>query len=494
MTMIAPPQRQLMPGNAPGVSMFLEAMKELGFKHDAPGDPSPIGYLHGPDGLLTFPGMDPQVWTTVVGLRPGLIGSIPTRASQFMSPIYEVITGVGSESGEEKDGVCDLAPIAGLMKAAKITAPFGRYEFRTTQIDLTRVGQLNDRADPMDIRLQGSGPLSPNIFGVDQSAPPNVLVNEMEARMWERNIGANRKLAQQTWIGNPANNTAGGGYREFNGVDLLVKTGYVDAETGVAIPAIDSDVRSFNFQSVETAGADLVDTITNMWRNQSYNAQLMGLDPVRFVFAMRQTLFYEVTKVWPCAYYLGGCTVADASGQRVTIDARDQIDLRDQMRQGRFLLIDGAQVEVVVDDAIPELNGNDSGGYFPAGCFASNIYLLPMSALGGTSTLYLEYFNFDNNQIADIIRSQMGGIVLASTRTNGAWIDTVLQTIWCLQWQMAIMPRLILRTPWLASKLEDVVYCPIQQPRSAFPDDPYYVNGGQEYRPGPSYYPGPWIG
>ena len=464
----------------------LTGQKSLGYKHDAPGAPGAAGYAHGPGGLLSFPGVDPQVFQTIIGVRPGVLGEMPTRASVFTDPVYQFLTGVQAGTGDNKEEVCDPAPVAGLTKGGKVSIPFGRYEFQTREVELNRMGQRNDRADPVDLRLMGNAIPSGDIFGVNQNAPGDVLTNEMEKAFFERNIFAHRTLARQIWTGNPVNNAAGGGYKEFPGLAVQVNTGYVDAETGLALPSLDSDVKDLNFLCVDANGDALVDAITYMYRFVKNTAAMTGVMPVRWMFAMREELFYEITKVWPCAYFLGGCTVVDASGERVTINAKDQIDLRDQMRQGLFLLIDGTKVEVVVDDGIPELTDADNAN-IAAGSFASDIYLLPMSVMGGTSTLFLEHFDYENASI----QSALENLVIAQTKTNGAWLDTIRQTIWCLQWQMKIEPRVVLRTPWLAGRLNNVCYRPLQHTRQPFPDDPYFVDGGETQRPGPSFF-GVW--
>jgi hypothetical protein len=456
-------------------------MPGLGFKHDAPGSPG-AGYAHGPGGLLTYPGIDPDVYSTIVGTRPGILAAMPTRASVFTNPVFEVVTGIRDTADSTKEDVCDVAPVGGLMKGGKISAPFGRYEYATREIELNRLGQRNDRADPVDIRLMNN-PLSGDIFGLTQTPNGNPLVSEMSKVMFERSVFAHRNLSQQVWNGNPANNSAGGGYKEFPGLDLLVNTGHVDAETNAALPSLDSDVKDANFAKVDVDSDTIIDALTYLARYVKQLAITTGAMPVRWVFAMRETLFYELTKVWPCSYYMGGCTVTDASGQRIVIDAKDQIELRDQMRSGAFLLIDGIQYDVILDDAITELTSTTNANV-DEGCFASDIFLLPMSVLGGTASLFLEHFDYENADIQDAIAN----MVLAQTRTNGAWIDTVTQTRWCIQWQMKIEPRVILRTPWLAGKLENVQYCPLQHPREAFPTAPYFVNGGESERPGPSYY------
>ena len=210
------------------------ASKELGYKHDASGTPIAVGYSHGPGGLLTFPGVDPQMFHTTMG-NLSMLGQIPTRSSPYTDPTYYTLTGVQGDTGAEKDDVCDDAPTAGLLKACLTTAPFGRYERSTGELELNRLGQRNDRADPMDLSLVGSPIHGSGIFASgaqNPDVPGDAFVNELSRKLWERNVSFHRLLSQQLWIGDPANNSAGGGSKELTSFSQLVNTGYVDAETG----------------------------------------------------------------------------------------------------------------------------------------------------------------------------------------------------------------------------------------------------------------------
>lgn len=473
------------------VAALIGQKMRLGFKHDASGVPTTTGYMHGPGGLLSYPGVDPDVFSTIVG-PVGLLSSLPTKPSIYTNPTYETITGVtadGVRAGTaiEPEAPCDDAPQAGQRKGCITWAPFGLIKRGTRELEINRMGQANDRADPMDLQLVGN-PLGDNLFGSVNGGfnfTQQSLVNELTARFQDRAMAMHLKLAEMLWTGTPANNNAGGGYKEFVGLERLVTTGYVDAQTNQSCPSLDSDVKDFNHLDVADNGDGLVNALTYMLRYVRSLATKSGVLPVRWVFALREELFYEVTKVWPCAYFLGGCTVIDANGQRVNVSATDQIDLRDQMRQGRFLLIDGMKIDVVFDDAIPYDDGND--GVTPRGCFESDIYLLPMS-VAGRSTLFLEYFQYNNPSI----NSVLGLPVLA--RVDGAFLETPRQTNQCVVFDVKIEPRLVLRTPWLAGRLTNVKYCPLQQVRTAFPGDPYHVDGGVQTRTGPSLYkPTPWL-
>lgn len=453
----------------------------IGYKHDTPaGNPITVGYSHGPGGRLTFPGVDPTLFNAAMGAN-SIIDQIPAVPSLYTNPTYMTITGVTDDTGSEKVEVCDDAPVAGLMKGCLVTSVFGRYERATPELELNRLGQRNDRADPLDLTLVGS-PFAVNGPFASQSnptAPGDVLINEVSRKFWERNVSFHRLLARQIWAGTPANNTGGGGYKEMTGFSVLVNTGYVDAESNVACPAMDSYLSNFNYGSISTSGSDAVAAVTNLYYQVKTRATMMGLDPVRWTFAMRSQMFYELSAVWPCAYLSYRCN--PSTGATEFIDAQDAVRFRDEMRAGRYLLIDGERVSVALDDGIAETT-NTNNANVPSGCFASDIYLIPMSVAGGRSVTYMEYFQYSNPSIQEAL----GNMVLG--RIEGAFLTWPRQTNQCITWQSKIEPRLVMRTPWLAARLQNVIYCPIQHVRESFPDDPYFVNGGGTSRPGPSLY------
>lgn len=457
--------------------------KRYGRKHDASGTPISVGYSHGPGGNLTFPGVDPAVFHTIVGNR-GILGQLPSMPSVVTDPTYLVITGVQADSGSEPATTCDNAPTAGLMKAGMMRSVFGDYQRATPELDFSRLGARTDRADPMDLALVGSPINAGGVFAGGQrnpDLPGDLLTNEISRKFWELNVSFHRLLSRQVWQGSPANNNAGGGYREMTGLDVLINTGHVDAETNLALPSLDSTLVSFGNVNVNSDGDALVNALSYMYMVKRDLAERTGLMPVRWVFAMRPELFWEVTSVWPCAYLTYRCQVT--GNERVNIDAADQVRFRDEMRAGRYLLINGERIEVVLDDGINYDDGNSSGGAFPAGCFRSDIYLIPMSVVGGRSVLYLEHFDFANPSAQSAL-----GTGILNMRAEGAFLTWPRQTNTCFVFQSQIKPRLVLRTPWLAARLQNVVYCPTLNPRQPFTDDTYFVDGGKTSRVGPSYY------
>lgn len=477
---------------ATALAPIMEQQKAVrfGLRHDASGTPISSGYSHGPGGLLTFPGVDPSVFNATMGAS-SILGQLPAVPSVYMNPTYFTITGVGDDTGDEKDGVCDDAPVAGLMAGCLLTSVFGRYERATPELELNRLGQRNDRADPLDLTLVNSPIASSGIFGtgVQSSATPtDIFVNEVSRKFWERNVSLWRLLSRQLWVGSPANNAGispNGGYKELTGFAELVNTGHIDAETGAVCQNMDSYVTSFGYKRIDSSDSDIVAALTNMYHQLYRRAEMTGILPVRWIIAMRSQLFYELTSIWPCSYLSFRCATSpifmDSNNMRGNIDAQEAIRFRDEMLNGKYLMIDGVRIDVVLDEGIPETS-NTTNGSVTSGCFATDIYFIPMSVVGGRAVTYLEYFQYANPSLQDAL----GNMILG--RIEGAFLTWPRQTNQCIVWQTKVEPRLIMRTPWLAGRLQNVMYCPIQHEPDAFPGDPYYINDGRTSRPGPSLY------
>ncbi|KKL10865.1 hypothetical protein LCGC14_2551550, partial [marine sediment metagenome] len=455
--MTAPTQELVGTSNAVE-ELLREVTKAVATKHDSPGTPAATGYAHGDQGVFAFPGVDQRVFSTIVGNRASLSTNLPIVGSLTSSPLFEVYTGIRAATGTQPDDHCDDGPVAGLSKTGKLSFPFGEYHMQTQELRLDRLALVNDRADPMDLTLVGS-PLTETPFAFEPAPTPqtSALRSTMAMNFQNRAVSMHRLLSQQTFRGNPANGPAAGGSAEFAGMDLLINTGHVDASTNTALPSLDSDLKDFNYAKVEDNGSDLVTALSEMYRFVRNNAETMGFMPVRWVFAMRRSAFVQITEVWPCSYMLGGCTQADA-GLNLMLEAPAARELRDDMRKNKFLLIDGDRVEVVIDDGILEETATTSANV-TEGCFASDIYFVPMSVLGGQQVTFWEHQQFQNGELIEAISRIGPGVRIEG---GGQFLSWSKRTNVCVQWEFQINPRIIMRTPWLAGRLQNVMYCPLQ--------------------------------
>ncbi len=455
-------------------------------------------YGHGPGGLFSFPGLSRPVFSAMVLPRLGLQSMLPVRPSMDANPLYGIFTGVTATTGSEPTGVCDDPPVSGLAKLCTHSFVFGRQARQTRVFELDRMGLWTNRGEFGDLQFLGNplvdNPAAPTVPG--NSGLSNVLNQEAAKAMFELAVAWSRDFARIFYTGNPTNNTAGGGYKEYYGLDTLINTGYKDAENAQLCPAADSIVRSFGNLDISTNGAAIVRTIVNMWRNLRYIDDAAGLGPVKRVLVMRRSLFYELTEVWPCAYLTYRCTNL-ATNNTAFVDSGDAIRMRDAMRGsedssrgfveqiGQYLLIDGAKVPVVLDDAITELG---VGG----GSFRSSIYFVPLTVLGNTPVTYLEYVNYDAPNGAMEAARLMSPDGSYTTSDSGRFLwHRKPPTNFCVQMLAKTEPRLLLLTPHLAARLTNIQYTPVQHERDPFTDSAYFADGGRTSRIGyaPSYYP-----
>lgn len=447
-------------------------------------------YYTGPNSLFGVAGLESDIISTRVQPR-GMSGALPAIPSNEMYPFFGYLTGFLADSGLEPDEPCDDPPVAGPAKTCIQTAQYGRYERMTRTVDVTRLGQRINAGDmSFDLRLindpllsNGAGAGSP---GYSDLFTPNVqgmttFAAEVLMRMKEVGVAFQNKLARQLWAGNPANNKGGGGYMEFPGLDILIGTNKFDALTGTSCPSLDSIISDFGYNRVDSAGVNAVLAVTYMCRQLSFNSNRMGLDPTQWVIAMRQEAFYELTAVWPCAYLTARCTsvgVPNSANTNLFVDANDQVRMRDELRAGRYLLVDGERWPVVFDDGIAEQT-SATDHHLADGCFSSDIYFIPVTVAGGVASTYLQYFDWTGQYAA---MSQLGQVGVG----QGWYYSDGGRFLWhfqppnnfCIRWVALIQPRVILRTPQLAGKLQNVAYCPIAHTREPFPDDPYFFNGG----------------
>jgi len=441
-------------------------------------------YAHGPGGLFSTAGVNQDVLATVV-TPTGLLEVLPAYGTRFMSPMFQYITGFLDDTGADPDTECEDCKTAGVKKGCIQTAQFGRYCRETKEMSVERIAQLNNRAEPTDLRL--INPLFDGNTFTPAMTNQNPFRGEVQQALLELGVSIERLLSPQLWTGNPANNNVGGGYAEFPGLDILVGTTKVDAISGVACPSLASDLKDFNYQEVcAQTPQNVVEVLSYLYRYLAHNARTMNCDPVDFRMVMREELFYELTSCWPCSYLSFRCgVVATALIDPVpTVDAAEAIRMRDDMRNGRYLLVDGKRIPVVLDDGIVEDNDGTNAN-LNAGQFSSDIYILPFSVRGNFASLYLEYFDFGAGQ-EQINLANMQDIYTVTDGGKFLWTRSWVEG--CFLLKTVIRPRVVLLTPHLAGRLQNVMYEPLQHTRQPFPSDGYFIDGGETTRDAPSLY------
>jgi len=444
-------------------------------------------YGHGNGGLFSYPGLERPVFSAMLLPVLGLQSLLPVRKSNTENPVYGIFTGVTATTGSEPTGVCDDPPTAGLSKLCEHTFVWGRQSRQTRVFELDRFGRITNRGEFRDLQLMGNpfNQANPNVPTIPGMSASGALNDEVAKALFEFAVAWSRDFAVELYSGNPTNNTASGGRKYFHGLDTLINTGYRDAETSVACPAADSIVRSFGDLRVDSNGTSFVRTMTYIFRNLHYIAEQAGLLPAEWVLAMRWGLFYEITEIWPCAYATYRCqTGLFSTSQTQVTDSATLIRMRDEMRAGRYLLIDGERVPVVTDEAITETEP-------AAGVFESQIYFVPLRVLGNTPVTFLEHFDYDAPGAAMEAARVFAPDGSYYTSDSGRFLwHRKPPTNYCVQIMSKTEPRLLLLTPHLAARLTDIRYSPLIHERESFTDAGYFADGGKTDRLGygPSLY------
>lgn len=447
---------------------------------------------HGYNALWNQPGVEPGVISTYIGPR-GLEQWLEARGlvkkSQYLNSVYQILTGQTASSGDEPTTPCDEnVPIPGDLKVCNQTWPFGEMTMKTRPIRVDNAGELINRAEPLDLRL-----LNNPFADASQIVPAgstNFFRNKLAKAVVELTNDFKRRYAHLLYDGSPVNTAAStGGYLEYNGLDRIVNTGYTDTFTHQTCSAADSLVVSFSGAVIQNNAGSYVRRMIDTYRAQKYLAELLGINDVEFVFAMRYQHFLSATQVWPCAYETYQCYNASPSAAGAVIissDGSDQNKLRQDMRDNKFLLIDGERVPVVLDNVMPELN-------IGSGNFQSDAYLLPVRSprLGG-DLLWMEYFDYRGQDGMQSIISQMGPQDEYRVSPDGRFAIHFLSGVsFCKQVEVRTRKRLILRAPFLAAKIEDVRYAVYQHERNWEPNTSFFEDGGLTSFAGTSFYASP---
>ncbi len=427
--------------------------------------------FHGTGGIFSTPGLDRTVVTAYI--RPHGISNILRKIPSIdESPRFATLTGFTETAAAEPANACDDAP-TGYVKGCNLTARFGLVRRDTQTIDIDKVMLRLNRSDFKDLVLAG------NVLGLTDLVPSNLNTSQMlnvltMSEMVIAGSNAERKLVRDLWQGTVAAGT-------FPGLDAQITTGHIDADTGTACPAVDSDVKDFNYNNVDSSDTlDIVIYIAMLEYYLHNNAVKMGLDPVSWVFAMREQLWEELSAIWPIRYHTDRSAAVPA-GTTLFLDGREMVAERDAMRDGMVLKVNGRSYPVVTDDGIFE-HDNINNANLAAGEYASTIYMLPLQIVGGLDATYMEYVDFRQAQPDAALLAGFGGAPDFFWTDNGFFSWSIDQNRWCYQLSLKAEPRVVLRTPHLAGRIDSVKYVPLQHLRESDLDSPYHVDGGVSYR------------
>lgn len=412
-------------------------------------------------------------------IRPtGISNILPAIADVMEDKRYGILTGYTAATGTEPTNACDDAP-SGFVKGCTLTARFGMLRRDTNEIEINKTMLRINRGDFVDLQLRGQvlGMTNLNPQNIDQSQILNILT---KSEMVTASVLAERELVTQMWQG-----TWGVG-TQFPGLDAQIATGHMDAETGTLCPAVDSDVKDFAYDDVEGGGRSIVEYMSMLEWYIYFNASRNGMLPASWVWVMRPELWQVLTEVWPCQYNTNKCSSSMiGSDSRTVIDGRENIAQRDSMRMNMTIEVNGRSYPVVVDDGIYESNSTNDAN-LAAGEYASTIYFVPLTIAGNLPATWREYLDYRHAFV-------QSNVALLDNRQDfwtddGIFLWAIENQKYCYKLSLKTEQRVILRTPQLAGKIQNIKYVPLQHLRSSDPNSPYWDDGGVSLRNSGTFY------
>lgn len=428
-------------------------------------------------GLLTRPGQDPFAYSAVPSFSGTLLEMLPLYMSRFQTPEYTIITGVDDPSGSNPTSFGGTPPVIGDLKVGTHRSSFGKFFLGSQKVTVNEIGGRVNAGDT-DIRVINNFAAMSKIVP-DIARDPNIN-SWTGTALYSFSIAAHRKISKCLFEGNTLlsnSNTDTGFIKEFDGLDKLHKTGYVDLESGNAMTAADSVIENFASAEATTAANGIVELVSYVYDELTHRADKAGLAPLVLAISMPRNMFRALTEVWPTSYLTTNNAVTTANGERLNISGYENVNMRDDMYNGLsnggrpFLWVRGVRVPVTIEDGITEtLSGNGAGLKAP-------MYFTPMVA-GGRMPTYLEAFDQNNADIQEFL--QMSGADNYRTTNGGFWAVSKNATAFNREWFFGAQPRLVSRTPYLGAIIQNVAYTLSNgYHRHSDPTNAYYANGGR---------------
>lgn len=418
-------------------------------------------------GIFTQPGVRPEMMSTLI--QPvDATSTLNPRASLYAQERVGILTGQTALTGTNPNDTCGDPVRVGQLKTCQQNYIWGEFILGSNQLKISDAGMIANRA-VTERQIMNEAAVNP--FFPSALQGPNVDFMSPEAQqLYQLGTAMRRSFSQVMISGNPATapaSTVAGFVKEPLGLDLMIKTGYVDAVTGVACPAADSIVVPFN-AAVDTGsyqGRNIGTWMTDVFFGRVALTRQLGVS-ASWHFEGSFPLFRELTYAYASQYYDTRST-GTAGNNFMTSQERVR-SLQLEMLTGMYLVIDGVQVPYLPNDGIPLSAG---GGNYQQ----SDLYLVADS-VNGRDGINVEYFPMDN-PAASKLASRFNNEI--QTLNNGMYILYAERSKGCMELVIEGKIRMFLEAPFLCAKFQGLKYITNISYRSPNPSFTGYVNGGQ---------------
>jgi hypothetical protein len=444
--------------------------KQVRYKHDPPTGAPYMGIIptdHRPlyeHAFFQDCSLDPAVINTLVQPSYTLLNLLPVERTIYDEEKFGFLTGhnVDDIAGQtEPTSACaDCLVIGDGYDFCKIELPMGRLCRGTKTLE---VNELIRRAclrqyDDFFI-IGGERGISADV-PFEQFADNGMLVEQSAVRRQLQNLAIYFQdyMARLIWSGDPANNSAGGAYKEPYGLTTLVNGDY--PASGLDLESMDgntSDCAALNsricdFNATLGDGAEnIYEALSGLEMSLYQRAQHTNLLPVRWIIVMHPSTWDCLVNALPCDMAQPWCAMPSGVTQNIDLNSGTNLfylAMREQVAQTMTLRLNGRMYNVVIDDATPYTIDGTSGA------LEADIWFLPLT-VRGRNVLTIQHMDY----------SRLGAelaLVPGSLRDAAGWTDggrfhlTWNYRNWCFNIQMKTEWRIKLLTPQLAGRVTNV--------------------------------------
>lgn len=414
----------------------------------------------------------PVLNTTLTPIR-SLANMIPVVRRNTQKSRYAFLTDIGAPTGTLQDAPCDDPQEVGDLAACFMEMSKGRISFKSRTLELDKLIQRLCDGIRTDLYLVGDvRGVSAPFLGTPQENLSLVYGGAVRRQMQLIGRQLQRELLKQFWVGDPTNaalNSAGGGAKQFWGLDFLISDAYGTAATpwveGTQCDKLNADIKDFGNTCIGAANAttglglygymqELEDTLFN-------RAALQGYSNVEWVWVMHPRMWASLVKHLPCEMLAGTCsTVSGATaypGNAVmSTDGLAIATVRQELQRTMTIDVNGRNYPVVLDDTLPVTETVTAAGV----TYTGNMYFVPLT-VDGEMTLFWETANYMD--VAAALAPMANGLQQVHGWTDGGFfLWSVEHRNYCFNVRAKMEAALYFLAPFLSGKIENLVSCNLQ--------------------------------
>lgn len=441
-------------------------------KHNAlPADSNTAQLLYVEGGLFTDCCLERPVMNVTISPQRSLANAIPVVRRNTQVSKYAFLTDIAEPSGSLPLNPCDDPPQVGDIGACFMETRKGRASLATKTLELDRIIQRYCEGLTTDLYLVG------DTRGVSAMMPGNqqdnlsLMAEAAVMRQFQLLArGLQQKLLRQFWVGDPSNNavnTAGGGERQFWGMEHLVAADYEDKTwvSGTDCAILNSDIKDFGETCVGAANADtsvgLYEYMQTLEETLTTKASFYGYTNVEWVWVMRPEMWAAVTKYLPCEMLSGSCSTPLVGSSTITAPVSIDISgmgiatVRQQLQSSQRIDVNGRTYRVIIDDAMPVTTVAG-----PPATHTSDIYFIPLR-VEGQPVLFWDVADY--RAVDQALRPVPGGLGgLRGWHDGGMFLSVVSSLNYCFSITSKVEAGLVFLAPHLAGRIQDVSACRLQ--------------------------------